>query len=845
MIGSVLIALIIPIVKYFDNADIYSYWYFLLVYPFTYITSSCIENICVSTKRTKTIIPYRIIHSAVVLTVVLISSFLKLDFKIYLIVYLSCEAAFATFIYFYSNKITGRLKISFDKSILKQILTFSIPLGLATAVGTLNSEIDKFMIGFMMSTENVAIYTNCAKELPFTILVSGFTAALLPRIASLLKANKKDEALKMWGRVVVIALSIISVFAFGLFCYAEDVVSILYSDKYLPGVNVFRVFCIILISRAVYWGLILNCSSKTKLIFISAIVSLIFNIGLNIPFYYLFGMIGCAIATLISTFLLSFFQLICTSVTTKTPISKILPWKKILIVLVINFVFYFVFFFIKKMIPLEKMVGSQIESIVYGIIWVGLYFLTIFLLKKKLFAPTESNCSNRSFTETVKNGLRRIGSKLPSLNNDKWLFNKIGFILCCIMVFLSFFGGSLLGFTISGITISVCRLFAIVCLIYMVLFNRKFFEKIGNKKRIHLELLLGFWIILGCAQIPFCIDFSSFIKHFLVLGMVLFLLLFIYTFVDTKKQLSILLAIANLSILIILSLSVYEIFTGRYFLKFDPAILKQFINKTSSNIFGLYEPLILANPNNVAFMCCIATPLLITEVVVSKSKIIKTLGVLTLVINSFVLICTDSRSGIFSMLVFIIFVFILSLSKKTVSVVFRFVIPPIVVASIILIILYLSKSTVASDTIRTHLYLNSLYILFSKNFLIGLGLGQAPNYLVQFANTGSVVEVHSFFLEALISSGLLFFPALLLLFIKWIKQSINHSKECFGHWKTISSIIAAFLISFIVSSFGPSSFFTNEWSWVAFIFLYLLYEFYFEAGPASVFSDDSFAVIEI
>ena len=384
--GVILVACIVPIQMYFKNDSIRSYWFFLAFFPWATVTSSAMENMCVSSQKTNFLIPFKICHSVSSISVALLCYLLKAPFQIYVIGYLTSEGVFALLTYFFSFFLAKQVKFSLNRTIIKSIFMFSIPIGLASAVGTLNAEIDKFMIGWFLSTEDVAIYSNAARDLPLTVFAISMTAALLPRMSGVLKDKKYEKGVEMWGKAIVISLSIIALFSLGCFTFAEDVVLFLYGDKYLPGVDVFRVFAILLMFRCTYWGMILNASGNTKFILYSSIAALLINIVLNFLLYNLFGMIGCAISSFLSTVSISFVQLFYTCKITRIPFKKIFPWKKILIIILINSTFAIIFGRVKILSTLDNYVGSFYESLILGVCWGLLYVPVLHFSKTISFA---------------------------------------------------------------------------------------------------------------------------------------------------------------------------------------------------------------------------------------------------------------------------------------------------------------------------------------------------------------------------------------------------------------------------------------------------------------------------
>ena len=304
-------------------------------------------------------------------------------FNIYLKTFVVINVLFAIMVYIIAFALSGGIKPSLDRKMIRSVFSFSIPIGLASVVGTLNAEIDKLMIGYLMDTEQMAIYSNAARELPFAIVASSITAVVLPQLTRMIKNDDKQGAVTLWGTAAELAFMIIAMIVAGVFTFAEEVMTILYSAKYLPGVQVFRVYTLNLLLRCTYFGMVLNACGETKKIFYCSILSLAMNMILNPLFYWLFGMIGPAIATFMAILIIQLVQLWMTSKKVNIHFDRIFPWKSLWIVLLINFGFAGAFWGIKRVLPLEAFAGEVVESILLGIIWAVAYFL---LMRERLLS---------------------------------------------------------------------------------------------------------------------------------------------------------------------------------------------------------------------------------------------------------------------------------------------------------------------------------------------------------------------------------------------------------------------------------------------------------------------------
>lgn len=397
-LSGVILIFLLPIIEsYFNNSLLSLFWYFLLLYPWTKIILSGIENILIVFHNIKKLIIFKILYSLLTLGVIAVCWLLQISFYIYMLFFLATEIIFSLWVYKISADLVGGLKISFQLVKIKEILIFSIPVGLASIVGTISIELDKMMIGFFYTTEELAIYTNASKEMPVSIVASSITAVLMPQLVQLFKTEKKEKAIELWKKATSLAYIFIAFLSMALFVFAHDVITILYSDKYLPGVNVFRIYALVLLLRVTYFGIILNAIGKTKFIFVTSVISLVLNVVLNAVGYFTLGFIGPAVATFLSIAIMAFIQLLYTSQVTKIKFSQVFPWKDLLKITVYNIGIGVILFAAKDMLTLDKMIGSIGETVILcgmgGLIYLLLEWRFIQKAWRSLNSEDEEDCN--------------------------------------------------------------------------------------------------------------------------------------------------------------------------------------------------------------------------------------------------------------------------------------------------------------------------------------------------------------------------------------------------------------------------------------------------------------------
>ena len=183
------------IIRYFDNPAIMSFAYVFAIYPWSSLIINSLGSTCVVYGKANQLIFFNIAQAASTLFILLITKAVGMSFHLYMLFYMGATLVFALAALGWINKMVGTICPLLSSKIIREVLTFSIPMGLASVVGTLNAELDKLVIGRFFTTEEYAIFSNAAKELPVTMLATSLTAVLLPRMVLFLKEEQQEERL--------------------------------------------------------------------------------------------------------------------------------------------------------------------------------------------------------------------------------------------------------------------------------------------------------------------------------------------------------------------------------------------------------------------------------------------------------------------------------------------------------------------------------------------------------------------------------------------------------------------------------------------------------------------------
>lgn len=334
--GGVLVLATPLIVDYFDNPLIEGFTYLLATYPWFVVIQSSLDGLLVVYDRVRLLVAYRITNSVALLGAVLLVQSAGWGFSTYIVLFVVIQCVFAASIYIIAPALAGRLRPSLDVAQIKKILAYSVPLGLAGSVGTLNTELGRALLGNWLSTSELAIYAIASREIPVSVVTTSLTAILVPLVSKLLKQGNISRSAELWKSSLILALTVISFISTVLFVYSEEVMSLLFSAKYVPGAGVFRVYTLLLLWRSAYFGLFLSASGRTRAVLFSSLAALASNLGLTLLLFPVLGMLGPAIAAFVSVAVMQCMQLFLTVRGLKLCWSQLLPAQELLRLFVLN-----------------------------------------------------------------------------------------------------------------------------------------------------------------------------------------------------------------------------------------------------------------------------------------------------------------------------------------------------------------------------------------------------------------------------------------------------------------------------------------------------------------------------
>lgn len=248
----------------------------------------------------------------------LIKTILNLIFSFYFIVFLRFgihglllgQLLSTLLLFFYLLlKFLNILKFSLNFKILIDAIKISYPLVPGGIFKIINSQFDKYMINFITNVSNVGIYHigKNISEIVFTFMTA-IENVFNPHIYKMIFDNHDNRA-KAIGIYLTPFFYISTSITLILALLSEELLYVLTPENYHNATSIISILS--LYYSILFFGKITSMqflyTKKTYLTSLLTIFSVFLNILLNIPFIIYYGVLGAAIATLLSGLISTYF----------------------------------------------------------------------------------------------------------------------------------------------------------------------------------------------------------------------------------------------------------------------------------------------------------------------------------------------------------------------------------------------------------------------------------------------------------------------------------------------------------------------------------------------------------
>lgn len=253
---------------------------------------------------------------------------------------------------------------SFDN--MRGQIKFGVPLGLASLIEIISINLDKLLVSSFFSPEQFAVYVNGAMEIPVIGIITGsVVAVLIPEFVVLFKVGDTGEIIALWQRAMVKCAMILFPIMLFLMALAPEVISVVFSEKYLASSVPFRIYLLLIPVRITHFGALIMAAGKSHWILFKSLSSVLINLILSLLFIRWLGYLGPAIATITTIYLWNVnLNVYLISRLYKQRATRLFPWSKLATLSILAFLPVLVIWLLKRSIPVD----SRILAILFSLI---------------------------------------------------------------------------------------------------------------------------------------------------------------------------------------------------------------------------------------------------------------------------------------------------------------------------------------------------------------------------------------------------------------------------------------------------------------------------------------------
>ncbi|MEQ1579202.1 MAG: oligosaccharide flippase family protein [Steroidobacteraceae bacterium] len=178
-------------------------------------------------------------------------------------------------------------------------LRYCLPIGMSLVVTTINGYIGSILITVSLGTVMLAQYAVGTYAVPVLFMLrNSVSDALLPHMASSEPSADGTPSLDLWHKSNTLFAIMLIPLGLLLARFAELIVVVLFSSRYLPAVIVFQVYLLSILTHLVDFGVPLRLLGKTSVYLYSTVAGIVVNVALLALLLPKIGMLGAIFAVL-------------------------------------------------------------------------------------------------------------------------------------------------------------------------------------------------------------------------------------------------------------------------------------------------------------------------------------------------------------------------------------------------------------------------------------------------------------------------------------------------------------------------------------------------------------------
>ena len=271
--------------------------------------------------------------------------------------------------------------LGIDLSEAHSVRKYYYPVSTSGIFDFLMNNSDRFLLSLLISPLQFASYSfGCLPIPPLQILETSVNRVIIPQLASAINKDDKLHAAHIYRSAVEQIMFIFVPAFFGLFIFAEPIIKMLFTVKYLESVPYLRLYSILILLSGIPFDVAARASGNGKWILKNTIRMGTFSLVLCSLLAWKFGPYGALTAMIITITIQKFFGFSLMTNTYGWSLKEMIPVKTLLIFISVSVLLGALCYMLKN-----NFSNSILWFFSCGGAFAILYLSTIFWLRKDLF----------------------------------------------------------------------------------------------------------------------------------------------------------------------------------------------------------------------------------------------------------------------------------------------------------------------------------------------------------------------------------------------------------------------------------------------------------------------------
>lgn len=289
-----------------------------------------------------------------------------------------------------------RVNFKVDFGLMRKQLAYSIPFGGAIALQLLSNFFDKFVCMKYIEPAEYAVYAVAFLSIPgINQIYDSLCQVNIVNMSRSYTSGHLEEIAPQYGDFVVKVLSFSIPLILSVSYCSEEIITFLYTDKYLGAAPYFRLYTLTFLMSMLGAGTILRSMGKTKRSLASFLIACAIGLPLTLVLIRNYGTDGAIIGAIVNILLPRIIQMIFEIHSLKVSICAFLPWMKIWKLCIPSVLLLFPLHLLKQLCNFG-ILGCALVCAIYVLVLYTYYIkFDIFILEKGFVLDVWTKIKNK------------------------------------------------------------------------------------------------------------------------------------------------------------------------------------------------------------------------------------------------------------------------------------------------------------------------------------------------------------------------------------------------------------------------------------------------------------------